>query len=104
MRHNGTRPSAILPQPKIIFLIFPSGRVVMIVHLTGVTLMTSPNPTPDSNVNSGRRDFLASCGKFAITVPPAMTVLLSTSLSSPAIAKSDRHERKTRRKKPKKGI
>jgi hypothetical protein len=66
--------------------------------------MTNPDPLPESNVDAGRRDFLASCGKFALTVPPAMTVLLSTSLSSPAIAKSDRHERKTRRKKPKKGI
>ena len=35
-----------------------------------------------------RRVFLKSCGRFALTVPPAMTVLLSTSLSSPAIAKS----------------
>jgi hypothetical protein len=35
-----------------------------------------------------RRDFLKSCGRFALTVPPVMTVLLSTSLSSAAIAKS----------------
>lgn len=35
-----------------------------------------------------RREFLKSCGRFALTVPPAMTVILSTSLSSPAIAKS----------------
>lgn len=35
-----------------------------------------------------RREFLKSAGRFAITVPPAMTVLLSTSLASPAIAKS----------------
>jgi hypothetical protein len=35
-----------------------------------------------------RRDFLKSCGRFALTVPPVMTVLLSTSLSSPAIASS----------------
>lgn len=35
-----------------------------------------------------RRDFLKSCGRFAITVPPAMTLLLSTSLTSPAIAQS----------------
>ncbi|WP_423601898.1 hypothetical protein [Sphingomonas sp. MS122] len=38
--------------------------------------------------NDDRRDFLKSCGRFALTVPPVMTVLLSTSLSSPAIAKS----------------
>lgn len=35
-----------------------------------------------------RRKFLEACGKFAVTVPPAMTMLLSTSLVSPAIAKS----------------
>jgi len=35
-----------------------------------------------------RRKFLASTGKFAAFVPPAMTVLLSTTLSSPAIAAS----------------
>lgn len=35
-----------------------------------------------------RRDFLRTCGRFALTVPPAMTVLLSTSLTSPAIAQS----------------
>ena len=35
-----------------------------------------------------RRDFLKSCGRFAMTVPPAMTLLLSTSLTSPAIAQS----------------
>jgi hypothetical protein len=35
-----------------------------------------------------RRQFLRSCGKFAATVPPTMTVMLSTSLTSNAIAKS----------------
>ena len=35
-----------------------------------------------------RRVFLKSCGRFALMVPPAMTILLSTSLSSPAIARS----------------
>lgn len=39
-------------------------------------------------IQDERRDFLKSCGRFALTVPPAMTVLLSTSLSSPAIAQS----------------
>jgi hypothetical protein len=40
----------------------------------------------DSDVD--RRNFLKSCGRFASTVPPAMTVMLSTSLRSKAIAKS----------------
>ncbi|MGY3034432.1 hypothetical protein ACVIIV_003602 [Bradyrhizobium sp. USDA 4354] len=35
-----------------------------------------------------RREFLKSCGKFAAVTPPAMTLLLSTSLTSTAIASS----------------
>ena len=35
-----------------------------------------------------RRRFLKTCGRFAATVPPAMTIMLSTSLSSQAIAAS----------------
>jgi hypothetical protein len=35
-----------------------------------------------------RRDFLKKAGRFAVTVPPAMTVLLSTSMTSDAIAQS----------------
>ena len=37
---------------------------------------------------SDRRDFLKTAGRFAAVTPPAMTLLLSTSMSSPAIAKS----------------
>jgi hypothetical protein len=36
-----------------------------------------------------RRAFLKAAGKFAVTVPPAMTFLLTTSLSSNAIATSN---------------
>ena len=39
---------------------------------------------PEAN----RRAFLIKAGKFAAVVPPAMTVLLSTTMSSPAIARS----------------
>ncbi|MCA6113945.1 hypothetical protein J6524_03255 [Bradyrhizobium sp. WSM 1738] len=35
-----------------------------------------------------RRKFLISAGKFAAVTPPAMTLLLSTSLTSDAIAHS----------------
>lgn len=35
-----------------------------------------------------RRAFLSAAGKFALVVPPAMTFLLSTSMSSNAIAQS----------------
>jgi hypothetical protein len=38
-----------------------------------------------------RRKFLATCGKFAIVTPPALTLLLSTSLNSTAIAGSSGH-------------
>jgi hypothetical protein len=35
-----------------------------------------------------RREFLKSCGRFAAVTPPTVTMLLSTSLTSGAIAKS----------------
>ncbi|WP_246557790.1 hypothetical protein [Bradyrhizobium liaoningense] len=41
---------------------------------------------PDQN--DDRREFLKTCGRFAAVTPPAMTLLLSTSLTSDAIAKS----------------
>jgi hypothetical protein len=44
-------------------------------------------PVPDS-ASEDRRKFLATCGKFAIVTPPALTLLLSTSLNSTAIASS----------------
>jgi hypothetical protein len=47
-------------------------------------------PTIDAGtpVDDDRRKFLAACGKFAVVTPPALTVLLSTSLNSKAIAHS----------------
>jgi hypothetical protein len=38
--------------------------------------------------SQARRDFLKKAGRFAVVTPPAMTVLLGTSLNSRAIAKS----------------
>jgi hypothetical protein len=35
-----------------------------------------------------RREFLKNCGRFAAVTPPAITLLLSTSLTSDAIAHS----------------
>jgi hypothetical protein len=35
-----------------------------------------------------RRRFLASCGKFALITPPAMTVLLSSTAQNYAVARS----------------
>lgn len=42
----------------------------------------------ETSFDEDRRKFLAACGKFAIVTPPALTVLLSTSLHSEAIAGS----------------
>jgi hypothetical protein len=41
-----------------------------------------------AETNEDRRKFLATCGRFAIVTPPAITLLLSTSLNSPAVANS----------------
>ena len=45
-----------------------------------------------SEANEDRRKFLATCGKFAAVTPPAITLLLSTSLNSPAVANSGGRE------------
>ena len=41
-----------------------------------------------SYIEQDRRAFLAQFGKLALIAPPAVTMLLSTSMSSPAIARS----------------
>jgi len=41
-----------------------------------------------THADTDRRAFLAIAGKFAVVTPPVMTMLLSTSLTSPAIAAS----------------
>lgn len=41
-----------------------------------------------SAADEERRKFLATCGRFAVVTPPAITLLLSTSLTSDAIAHS----------------
>lgn len=46
-----------------------------------------PNGLP-SRSDEDRREFLKNCGRFAVVTPPAVTMLLSTSLTSNAIAKS----------------
>ena len=43
-----------------------------------------------SSDRGSRREFLKKCGKFAAVTPPAITMLLSTSLTSDAIAKSNK--------------
>jgi hypothetical protein len=39
--------------------------------------------------DADRRKFIETCGKFAASTPPAITVLFSTSLNSTAIAKEN---------------
>jgi hypothetical protein len=41
-----------------------------------------------SESEEDRRKFLASCGRFAAVTPPVISLLLSTSLTSNAIARS----------------
>ena len=45
--------------------------------------------TDQPDAGAERRAFLKKAGKFAVTVPPAMTVLFSTVLQSTAIAQSN---------------
>jgi len=41
-----------------------------------------------SHEDEDRRQFLKSCGRFAIVTPPTVTALLSTSLTSTAMTNS----------------
>jgi hypothetical protein len=47
-----------------------------------------PSIDTGTPLDDDRRKFLAACGKFAVVTPPALTMLLSTSLNSKAIANS----------------
>lgn len=49
---------------------------------------TLPTRSGESRAEQDRRTFLRSCGRFAAVTPPAVTLLLSTSLNSGAIAAS----------------
>lgn len=42
----------------------------------------------DAESTLGRRDFISGMGKFAVLTPPAVTMLLHVSMSSPAVASS----------------
>ena len=46
---------------------------------------------PEIRGDNDRRSFLKKAGTFAVVTPPAVTFLLSTSMSSKAIAKSGGH-------------
>jgi hypothetical protein len=42
----------------------------------------------EPDANEDWRKFMATCGKFAVATPPAITVLLSISLNSTTIAQT----------------
>lgn len=46
---------------------------------------------PEIKEDHDRREFLNTCGKFAAITPPVITLLLSTTLTSDAIAHSGGH-------------
>jgi hypothetical protein len=50
--------------------------------------MTQVDNAAERASEADRRKFLETCGKFAVVTPPAITMLLSTSLTSDAIAAS----------------
>ncbi|WP_136619040.1 MULTISPECIES: hypothetical protein [Mesorhizobium] len=52
--------------------------------------MATESTKPENPVSEAqaRRDFLKTAGRFAAVTPPAITLLLGTSLNSTAIAKS----------------
>lgn len=45
--------------------------------------------SPEASVDAARRQFLGKAGRFAAVTPPAITLLLGTSLGSQAIAGSN---------------
>lgn len=54
--------------------------------------MNEPEPKTTSEATPAgaqdRREFLETCGRFATITPPAVVLLLSTAMTSDAIAKS----------------
>lgn len=54
--------------------------------MTGLGNRSQPEMEPE--LEEDRRKFLASCGRFAAVTPPVLTLLLSTSLNTEAIAHS----------------
>jgi len=60
----------------------------------GAYIMSKKEVTPSATDNEqtldeqARREFLVKAGRFAVITPPALTVLLATTMNSKAIAKS----------------
>jgi hypothetical protein len=58
-----------------------------------MTQAADPTPTPPTDAADARREFIRRYGKLAIAAP-AVGLLLSTTLASPAIAHSGGHGHK----------
>ncbi|RUV10193.1 hypothetical protein EOA91_31870 [Mesorhizobium sp. M1A.F.Ca.IN.022.04.1.1] len=63
-------------------------RVSSLIFANESTRLTETNAEKLVSEGEARRDFLKKAGRFAAVTPPAITVLLGTSLNSKAIAKS----------------
>ncbi|MCW2283135.1 hypothetical protein M2323_000718 [Rhodoblastus acidophilus] len=50
--------------------------------------MSEPEIRDDESAAADRRTFMAALGRFSVVTPPAISLLLSTSLASQAIAAS----------------
>ncbi len=64
----------------------------------GAEMAAAPEETETSEEQS-RRAFLAKCGKFAIVTPPAVTLLLHTSMASATGAYGSGYGKKRRRRR-----
>src|SRR3954451_11533002 len=60
--------------------------LILVYYIFADLIMCGDHAMTDENED--RRRFLKSCGKFAVVTPPAITMLLSTSLTSDAVAHS----------------
>src|SRR3546814_17779062 len=70
------------PSCSILIKVFPIGKG------NGMSLDRFDKAEMSSDTDRDHREFIAACGRFAAITPPAVTLLLSTSLTSEAIAKS----------------
>src|SRR3954451_7628233 len=61
--------------------------LILVYYIFADLIMCGDHAMTDEDED--RRKFLATCGKFAVVTPPAITMLLSTSLTSDAIAASN---------------
>jgi hypothetical protein len=81
------------PKPFDVLVYFSAIYKVILPEIEGLDMAIESTPSeekPEILVSEAqaRRDFLKKAGRFAAVTPPAITLLLGTSLNSRAIAKS----------------